>query len=315
MIARACKERVHEQGVIMSRHQIAQFSAFLMSWISEPANNHILSEAILHAFAEYTKERDSLLGDSFESSTADEATPQESLDQNADGFQYFLNQAKKIAGQAGAVAKTVASSAYSHAMDYATSNSVVFFQDACPSPDPKKFLLSVDARQGTWEVDTDGYLLKRTSLKTRMIAEVTRAYIASRRILLTPDMGEVDAELNSVMVPVEPEKCLLTAVDKVFSKLEHNEMKILKLLLEGAIDPLTKPNQALLIYQSLLAIDMHQSLKSICEESAIADSKKVTLPQPPPRLQRGAAPAAIGDDDGCAGQPIPSDNRSTVGFK
>lgn len=294
----------------MSRQQIGQFSAFLMHWISDKANNQAVLDAIHRATDGYAEERRLLqtrLGNPEGSSSDGEEAP---VAQAGDGdhFQVLLHRAKALVERARVATKTAAASAYSNAIDYASSNTVALFHDVCPSPDPKKFLLELDVRAGTWDVGGGHLVSQRTSLKTRIIAEVSRAYYVSHFVSRDPLAGTVNPETDCVEVPEFVDERAQPRGSQ--SKFDQYEARNLKLLAENIIDPLSKPGHAQTIHQCLIAIEMAERVKKLCEPVAEVGAKKaVVLPAPPERVSAAPASASAGEES-----HVRDDNRSTVNF-
>jgi hypothetical protein len=253
------------------------------------------------------------------------------------GFQYYLEKAKKIADQVGAVTKTVAAAARSKAMDLTGENSAASFStSSLASPNARDFLLSIDSRMGAWEVAGAGFFSGRTSLKTRMIHAVCDAFYRSRtrQDALQQEVHDGFLEISDQAVKLQ-EGARASRVTNA-ATYEAQEMRVLQFYAEKIISPLTKPGHALQIYQSLLAIDgaakvAKLSKTTVAESQAenrvqVPVTKSVPLvvdsqpqeqsaalsraPQRPPN-ENGLFSHANDDDDDNYG---PDDNRSKVNF-
>lgn len=199
-------------------------------------------------------------------------------DQDEGGFQFYVERARRLAGQVGAVTKTVFGAARAKALDLMAENSAASFSTfSLSSPNARDFLLSMGDRVGGWGVQKDGLLLGHTSLKTRIMHFVCEAFYRSQ---VGPDelFGEGVDDRGFLEVS---DKALRFRKDGSFrstskaaahadtgfaltgSQYDQREARILALYGDKTISPLTISDHAHQIYQSLLAIDAASKIEKL----------------------------------------------------
>lgn len=248
-------------------------------------------------------------------------------------WQYYLEKAKKIADQVGVVTKTVAAAARAKAMDLTSENSAASFSNSSlASPNARDFLLSIDNRKGSWEVAGAGFFPGRTSLKTKMIHAVCEAFYRCQTAqdALQQEVDDEFLEISNQAVNLK-EGVSATRLPNA-PTYEAQEARVLQFYAEKIISPLEKPDHALQIYQSLLAIDGAAKIAKLPKAnvagsrdegdvapvtksvsmigSSPSQGQSASLPRAPQRPSNPQAFFSNGDDD-CGDE----DNRSKVNLR